>query len=125
MVQARDTDNIPQIPGVELHPNQVAEAARLAALQKAAAANAEGAEDAPVIPLPTPESVKDMSGATRQILERIGDMLRQAPTLDPSGAKPENRAEAGTASSVAANSSETTHSRSETTGSVAGSIPLQ
>ena len=131
MVQARDTDNIPQIPGIELHPVQVAEAARLAALQKAAVANAEGAEDAPVIPAPTPESVKDMSGATRQILERIGDMLRQAPTLDPGEARPENRAEAprsqpaGTASSVAANSSETTQSRSETTGSVAGSIPLQ
>jgi penicillin-binding protein 1A len=92
MVQARDTDNIPPIPGIEPHPVQVAEQERLARLQTAAAADTDGEQ--PVIPAPTPESVKDMTSATRQILERIGDMLRQAPTLDPSDTKPDGRAEA-------------------------------
>jgi penicillin-binding protein 1A len=91
MVLAHDTDNIPQIPGIPLHPVQVAEQERLAQLQKAAAIDAP--EDT-VIPAPTPESVKDMSSATRQILERIGDMLKQAPALTPSDTKPETRAEA-------------------------------
>jgi penicillin-binding protein 1A len=91
MVQARDTDNIPPIPGIPPHPVQVAEQERLARLQTAATAETEGE---PVIPVPTPESVKDMTSATRQILERIGDMLRQAPTLDPSDTKPDSRAEA-------------------------------
>lgn len=91
MVLAHDTDNIPQIPGIPLHPVQVAEQERLAQLQKAAAT---GTEDTAVVPAPTPESVKDMSSATRQILEKIGDMLKQAPALTPSDTKPENRAEA-------------------------------
>ena len=69
MVLAHDTDNIPQIPGLPLHPVQVAEQERLAQLQKAAAAT----RPETVIPPPTPESVKDMSSATRQILEKIGD----------------------------------------------------
>jgi penicillin-binding protein 1A len=101
LVQARDTDNIPQIPGIPLHPVQVAEQERLAQLQKAAAAEAGGdAAAAPVIAAPTPESVKDMSGTTRQILERIGDMLKKAPALNPSDTKPESRAEAPAAKPI-------------------------
>jgi penicillin-binding protein 1A len=88
MVLAHDTDNIPQIPGIELHPVQVAEQARLAQLQKATAT------DTDAIPAPTPESVKDMSSATRQILEKIGSMLRAAPPLTPNDTQPQNRAEA-------------------------------
>ena len=105
MVQARDTDNIPPIPGLPLHPVQVAEQERLARLQKAAAADAAGTEAEPVIAAPTPESVKDMSNATRQILERIGDLLRQAPALSPSDTKPEGRAEAPRVPSAASASS--------------------
>jgi penicillin-binding protein 1A len=88
MVMAHDTDNIPQIPGLPVHPVQVAEQQRLAALQTASATDAEA------IPAPTPESVKDMSGTTRQILEQIGSMLKTAPALTPSDAPPQNRAEA-------------------------------
>jgi penicillin-binding protein 1A len=88
MVLAHDTDNIPQIPGIELHPVQVAEQERLAKLQTAAAADAEA------MPAPTPESVKDMSVATRQLLEKLGAMLKEAPALQPSNTTPQNRVEA-------------------------------
>jgi penicillin-binding protein 1A len=88
MVLAHDTDNIPQIPGLPLHPVQVAEQERLAKLQTAAAMDTE------VIAPPTPESVKDMSGMTRQVLEKLGTMLKEAPALQPSDTWPQNRAEA-------------------------------
>jgi penicillin-binding protein 1A len=88
MVLAHDTDNIPQIPGLPLHPVQVAEQERLAKLQTAAATDTE------VIAPPTPESVKDMSGMTRQVLEKLGTMLKEAPALQPSDTRPQNRAEA-------------------------------
>ena len=87
MLLAHDTDNIPQIPGIELHPVQVAEQERLAKLQTAAAADTEA------IAPPTPESVKDMSIMTRQVLEKLGTMLKEAPALQPSDTKPQNRAE--------------------------------
>ena len=88
MVLAHDTDNIPQIPGIALHPVQVAEQERLAKLQTAAATDTEA------IPPPTPESVKDMSGMTRQVLEKLENMLKEAPPLQPSDTRPQNRAEA-------------------------------
>ncbi|MGB6700621.1 transglycosylase domain-containing protein [Methyloceanibacter sp.] len=88
MVLAHDTDNIPQIPGIPLHPVQVAEQERLAKLQTAAATDTE------VIAPPTPESVKDMSSMTRQVLEKLGTMLKEAPALQPSDTRPQNRAEA-------------------------------
>jgi len=84
-VLAHDTDNIPNIPGLTPHPVQVAEQQRLAQVQQAVATDSDV-----VIPAPTPESVKDMSSATRQILERIGDLLKDAPSLTPS----EDRAQA-------------------------------
>ncbi len=106
MVQARDTDNIPTIPGLEPHPVQVAEQQRLAALQKAAAAEAGiDAAAAPVVAAPSPESVKDMSSATRDALGKIGDMLKQAPALKPSDTKPDNRAEAPASQPAAPGSS--------------------
>jgi len=88
MVLAHDTDNIPQIPGIPLHPVQVAEQERLAKLQTAAATDTE------VIAPATPESVKDMSSMTRQVLEKLGTMLKDAPALQPSDTRPQNRAEA-------------------------------
>ncbi len=95
MVLAHDTDNIPTIPGLEPHPVQVAEQARLAQLQTAAAAASAGTEEAAApIPAPTPESVKDMSNATRQILEQISGMLKDARPLVPNDAPGQNRAEA-------------------------------
>jgi penicillin-binding protein 1A len=93
MVLAHDTDNIPQIPGIPLHPVQVAEQERLAKLQTAAATDTE------VIAPATPESVKDMSSMTRQVLEKLGTMLKDAPTLQPSDTRPQNRAEAPAAAS--------------------------
>ena len=89
MVAAHDTDNIPQIPGIEVHPVQAAEQARIAA---AAAQNATtAAEQAPA---PPPESVKDMSQATREVLDKIGALLKDARRLTPSDASKPDRAEA-------------------------------
>ncbi len=89
MVAARDTDNIAQIPGIDVHPAQAAEQARLAAAAaQNATANAEAA------PAAAPESVKDMSAATKQVLEKIGSMLKDARTLTPSEAARPDRAEA-------------------------------
>ncbi len=88
MVLAHDTDNIPQIPGIPLHPVQVAEQERVAKMQTAAATDTE------VIAPPTPESVKDMSSTTRQVLDKLGTLLKEAPALKPSDTQPQNRAEA-------------------------------
>ena len=89
MVLAHDTDSIPEIPGIALHPVQVAEQERLAQLQKVTIT-----DDTPA---PTPESVKDMSSATRQILEKIGSLLKEARPLVPIDTQPQNHAEAPTA----------------------------
>ncbi|MGV1013476.1 MAG: transglycosylase domain-containing protein [Methyloceanibacter sp.] len=80
MIAAHDTDNIPQIPGLELHPVQVAEQERL----RAAMAQNTSAET-PV--LQSPESVKDMSTATRQVLGKISTLLKDARpvTGEPKG----------------------------------------
>lgn len=87
MVAAHDTDNIPQIVGLPVHPVQAAEQARIAAaMAQNASANTEVAA-APV------ESVKDMTDATRQILDKLSAMLRDARPLTPSDARPD-RAEA-------------------------------
>jgi penicillin-binding protein 1A len=84
MVAAHDTDNIPTIPGLTAHPAQVAEQKRL---QQAAAA------DSNVIrPAATPETVRDMSSATRRVLEKISRLLSGAPTLSPSDDRAQARA---------------------------------
>jgi penicillin-binding protein 1A len=87
MVQAHDTDNIAQIPGIAVHPVQAAEQAKIAA---AAAQNA--AANAEVVAAPAPESVKDMSPATRQVLENLSALLKEARPLTP-GEKRPDRAE--------------------------------
>ena len=84
MVQAHDTDNIAQIPGIAVHPVQAAEQARLAAV---AAQNPAAAADA--TPAAAPESVKDMSSSTRQVLEKLSAMLKDARPLKPSDARPD------------------------------------
>ena len=82
MVAAHDTDNIAQIPGIAVHPVQVAEQARLAAAAaQNAAANPEAA------PAPAPENVKDMSLATKQVLDKIAALLKDARRLVPSDQK--------------------------------------
>jgi penicillin-binding protein 1A len=87
MIAAHDTDNIPQIAGLPVHPVQAAEQARIAAaMAQNATANAD-------IALPAPESVKDMSSATRQVLDKLSSMLKDARPLTPSDARPD-RAEA-------------------------------
>jgi penicillin-binding protein 1A len=88
MMAAHDTDNIPQIAGLPVHPAQAAEQARIAAaMAQNAAANTE-------IAAPAPESVKDMSSATRQVLEKLSSMLKDARPLSPSDAARPDRAEA-------------------------------
>ena len=90
MVAAHDTDNIPQIAGLPVHPVQAAEQERIAAtLAQNAAANPE------VVAAPAPESVKDMSSATRQVLEKLSGMLKEARPLAPGDTeKRPDRAEA-------------------------------
>jgi len=88
MVAAHDTDNIPKLPGIAVHPVQVAEQARLAA---AAAQNAAANPEAP--PAAAVENVKDMSLATKQALLRLSTLLKDARRLSPSDQKP-NHAEA-------------------------------
>ncbi len=91
MVLAHDTDNIPTIPGLPAHPAQVAEQQRLAKLQQAVATDSDV-----IIPAASPESVKDMSSATRQVLEKIGELLKAAPSLSPSDNPTPVRAVEGT-----------------------------
>ena len=80
MMAAHDTDNIAQIAGLPVHPVQAAEQARIAAtLAQNATADAE-------VVAPAPESVKDMSSATRQVLEKLGAMLKDARPLTPGDA---------------------------------------
>jgi penicillin-binding protein 1A len=87
MAAAHDTDNIPTIPGLEPHPVQVAEQKRIAAAM-AQSATAE-------LPLPPPaESVKDMSTATRQVLEQLSGLLKAAPILDSKDQARPGRAQA-------------------------------
>jgi penicillin-binding protein 1A len=75
LMLAHDTDNIPQIPGVDLHPLQVAEQERIALAQQLNP-NAE-------ILAPTPESVRDMPPATREALDKLAALLRKVVPLNP------------------------------------------
>ena len=87
MTAAHDTDNIPTIPGLEPHPVQVAEQQRIAAVLS----QSTTAE----LPVPPPaENVKDMSDATRQVLERLSTLLKDARALEPSAPQLPGRAEA-------------------------------
>jgi len=87
MTAAHDTDNVPNIPGVEPHPIQVAEQARIAAVL----AQSTTAD----LPVPPPaENVKDMSTATRHVLERLSGLLKDARRLNTSDEPRPGRAEA-------------------------------
>ena len=85
IVAAHDTDNIAKLPGIAVHPVQVAEQARLAA---AAAQNAAANPESP--PAPVVENVKDMSIATKQTLDKISALLKDARRLSPSDQKPDH-----------------------------------
>jgi penicillin-binding protein 1A len=76
MTAAYATDNIPTIPGVEPHPRQRAEQQRIAAVM-----SENTTAELPVPP--PPENVKDMSSSTRKVLQRLGNLLKKAPALDP------------------------------------------
>lgn len=92
MTAAHDTDNIPVVPGIEPHPRQLAEQQRIAAIMSQSA-TAD-------LPVPPPaESVKDMSTATRQVLQNIGHLLKEAPRLKPNDAAGQRRAAAPSAPS--------------------------
>jgi len=87
MVAAHDTDNIPTIPGLPAHPAQIAEQKRLERMQQAAAADSNI-----IMPAAPPESVRDMSSATRMVLEKISRLLSRAPSLSPSDDRAQTRA---------------------------------
>jgi hypothetical protein len=92
MVAAHDTDNIPTIPGLPVHPVQQAEQQRLALNAPAPTPEAADANAAPP-PAPVFESVRDMPSATRSLLEKLSTMLKDAPRLTPSDKRGDNRAE--------------------------------
>jgi penicillin-binding protein 1A len=51
------------------------------------------------LPVPPPaDSVKDMSTATRQVLEKLSELLKDAPPLKPNQQNRQGRAEAPAAS---------------------------
>ena len=87
MTAAHDTDNIPTIPGVEPHPRQIAERNRIAAVMSQ--------NTTAELPVPPPiESAKDMSQATRQVLQDLSKLLKKAPQVTPSDRDNERRAKA-------------------------------
>jgi hypothetical protein len=77
-----------------VHPVQATEQARIAA------AMAQNATANPEVAAPAPESVKDMSQTTRQVLEKLSSMLKDARPLNPNDARPD-RAEAPAADGAA------------------------
>ena len=88
MVLAHDTDNIPQIPGFPLHPVQVAEQERL---REGANRGGDGYRGHRAS---RAGERQGHVGQTRQVLEKLGTMLKEAPALQPSDTRPQNRAEA-------------------------------
>jgi len=71
---------------VPLHPLQAAEQERIAAMTQNM--------DTAIAPTPAPaESVKDMSPATRRVLESLADLLKDARQLNPNEAPKPGRAE--------------------------------
>ena len=84
MVFAHATRNIPQIPGLPLHPAQVAEQQRLAALKRADPSLGSGEARGPKMP-----------EATRELLETLQGLLKQATGQPSDGTDPDSRADAG------------------------------
>jgi penicillin-binding protein 1A len=115
MMAAHDTDNIPQIAGLPLHPRQEAEQARIAAaMAQNAAANPE------VVAAP-PESVKDMSAATRQVLEKLSSMLKDARPVSPSDSRPDRAEAPGAQSPASPKPSQTAAANAD--GTPSGDVP--
>lgn len=77
MVAAHVSYNIPPIPGMELHPRQVEEAARIAEIKQAD----------PTLGTVAQGNTRQMSEKTRKVLTTLGKMFKEAPTLDAPGAK--------------------------------------
>lgn len=71
MVFAHATRNIPQIPGLPVHPAQVAELERIAALKK---------QDPTLGTVAS--TIREMSDETRDVISAIGTHLKKAAALD-------------------------------------------
>jgi penicillin-binding protein 1A len=69
--------NIPQIPGLPLHPNQVAELTRLADLKRT-----NPRIPSAQIPPATQSNNSIMPDQTRDLLKRIGESMRRAAGLE-------------------------------------------
>ncbi len=82
MTFAHATRNIPQIPGLPIHPNQVAELERIAALKK---------QDPTLGTVAS--TVREMSDETRDVLKEIGTLLKSAAKGDDDETDPDQRAE--------------------------------
>jgi penicillin-binding protein 1A len=92
MSVAHNNRNIPQIPGLPLHPNQVAEQQRLAELKRTdpGLAQAQAVQAAP-------KRASIMPDQTRDVLKKLADVMRRAngetptPANAPGGATPKVR----------------------------------
>ncbi len=77
MVAATTNYNIPQIPGVPLHPKQIEELARIAEIKK----------DDPTLGTVSAGGVHRMPQKTRQMLIALSKMFKESKPLDVNGAK--------------------------------------
>jgi penicillin-binding protein 1A len=82
MVAAHTSMDIPQIPGLPLHPRQVEERQRLAEIRRDDPAAGGGGS--------TTDPAKRMPGRTRRMLTSLQKLLKEAPKLQP--ASPEKGA---------------------------------
>jgi penicillin-binding protein 1A len=74
MTAAHTSMDIPQIPGLPLHPRQIEERQRLSEIRRDDPGLASGTQDA----------VKRMPAKTRKMLTSLSKLLKDAPKLDAS-----------------------------------------
>ena len=74
MMAAHSSMDIPQIPGLPLHPRQVEERQRLSEIRRDDPSFAGGTQDA----------AKRMPAKTRKMLTSLSKLLKEAPKLDAS-----------------------------------------
>ncbi|MGO8953439.1 MAG: transglycosylase domain-containing protein [Rhodomicrobium sp.] len=82
MVGAHTNMDIPQIPGLPLHPRQVEERQRLAEIRR----------DDPTLGSGGSEPAKRMPARTRKMLTSLSKLLKEAPKLHSAGGAPEKGA---------------------------------
>ncbi len=79
MAAAHASMDIPQIPGLPLHPRQIEERQRLSEIRR----------DDPTLRTGIQEAAKRMPARTRKVLTSLSKLLKEAPKLHNAGAAPE------------------------------------